>query len=76
MWMFDRAACTPMRIEPGPQVDIAALQTLRVLLTEVAGVGTGAGLASSNAPMMVTKTVPASHGPLPDSRRERSQAID
>ena len=48
-WMFDRAACAPMRVEAGPQVDVGALEILRVLLNEVAGAGAAAGIVSSNA---------------------------
>ena len=36
IWMFDRAACAPMRAETCPQVDIAALQALRALLDATA----------------------------------------
>jgi hypothetical protein len=52
IWMFDRAACAPMRVETFPQADIAALQALRTLLdtTEIGGVAVG--LASSNAPVL------------------------
>jgi hypothetical protein len=49
IWMFDRAACTPMRVEAFPQADIAALQALRALLDETAIGGVTVGLASSNA---------------------------
>src|SRR6266536_3991531 len=50
VWMLDRAACAPMRVEAGPQADVVALQALRALLTEVCGIGAAADLASSNAP--------------------------
>ena len=38
-----------MRVEAGPQVDVGALEILRVLLNEVAGAGAAAGIVSSNA---------------------------
>jgi hypothetical protein len=50
IWMFDHAACTPMRVETFPQVDIAALQALRALLDATAIGGVSLGVASSNAP--------------------------
>jgi len=49
IWMFDRSACAPMRVEAFPRVDIAALQALRVLLDATAIGGVAARLASSNA---------------------------
>ena len=49
IWMFDRSACAPMRVEAFPRVDIAALQVLRVLLDATAIEGVAVGLASSNA---------------------------
>jgi hypothetical protein len=51
IWMFDRAACAPMRVETFPRVDIAALQALRALLEATAICGVAVGLASSNAPV-------------------------
>ena len=51
LWMFDRAACAPMRFETCPQVDVAALQALRALLDETVVCGSTVGLASSNAPV-------------------------
>jgi len=51
IWMFDRAACAPMRVETFPQADIAALQALRALLDATAIGGVAVGLASSNAPV-------------------------
>lgn len=48
IWMFDRAACAPMRVETFPQADIAALQALRALLDAAIG---GVAVASSNAPV-------------------------
>jgi hypothetical protein len=50
IWMFDHAACAPMRVETSPRVDIAALQALRALLDATAIGGVALGLASSNAP--------------------------
>src|ERR1700686_2822755 len=49
IWMFDRSACAPMRVEAFPRVDIAALQALRVLLDATAIGGVAVGLGSSNA---------------------------
>lgn len=49
IWMFDRSACAPMRVEAFPRVDIAALQALRVVLDATAIKGVAVGLASSNA---------------------------
>jgi hypothetical protein len=49
IWMFDRSACAPMRVEAFPRVDIGALQALRVLLDAAAIGGVAARLASSNA---------------------------
>jgi hypothetical protein len=49
IWMFDRSACAPMRVEAFPRVDIAALQALQVLLDATAIGGVAVGLASSNA---------------------------
>ena len=49
IWMFDRSACAPMRVEAFPRVDIAALQALRLLLDAPAIGGVAVGLASSNA---------------------------
>ena len=51
IWMFDPAACAPMRVETFPQADIAALQALRALLDAAAIGGVAVGLASSNAPL-------------------------
>ena len=51
IWMFDRAACAPMRLETCPQVNIAALQALRALLDETAIGGGTVGLASLNTPV-------------------------
>ena len=51
LWMFDRAACAPMRFETCPQVDVAALQALRALLDETVICGSAVGFASSNAPV-------------------------
>jgi hypothetical protein len=44
LWMFDRSACAPMRVETLPHVDIAALLALRALLdaTSIGGVRLGA----------------------------------
>ena len=50
IWMFDRAACAPMRVEAFPQADIAALQALRTLLDTTAIGGVAVGLAPLNAP--------------------------
>ena len=49
IWMFDRSACAPTRVEAFPRVDIAALQALRVVLDATAIRGVAVGLASSNA---------------------------
>jgi hypothetical protein len=49
IWMFDRSACAPMRVEVFPRVDIAALQALRVVLDAMAINSVAVGLASSNA---------------------------
>ena len=49
IWMFDHAACAPIRVETFPRVDIAALQALRALLDATA-IGGVLGVASSNAP--------------------------
>jgi hypothetical protein len=57
IWMFNRAACTLMRVETFPQADIAALQALRALLDATA-IG-DVGHASSNAP--VSGAARASH---------------
>jgi hypothetical protein len=51
IWMFDRAACAPMRIETFPQADIPALAALRTLLDATAIGGLAVELASSNAPV-------------------------
>jgi hypothetical protein len=51
IWMFDRAACAPMRVETFPQVDIAALQALRALLEATAIGGVAVEFASSNPPV-------------------------
>ena len=51
VWMFDPAACAPMRVETFPQADIAALQALRALLDATAIGGVAVGLASLNAPV-------------------------
>ena len=51
IWMFDPAACAPMRVETFPQADIAALQALRALLDTTAIGGVAVGLASLNAPV-------------------------
>jgi hypothetical protein len=50
IWMFDHAACAPIRIETSPRVDIAALQALRTLLDATAIGGIALGVASSNVP--------------------------
>jgi hypothetical protein len=50
IWMFDHAACAPIRIETFPRVDIAALQALRTLLDATAIGGIALGVASSNVP--------------------------
>jgi hypothetical protein len=50
IWMFDRSACAPMRVEAFPRVDIAALRALRLLLGAAAIGGVALGVASSNAP--------------------------
>ena len=57
IWMFNRAACTLMRVETFPQADIAALQALRALIDATA-IG-DVGHASSNAP--VSGAARASH---------------
>jgi len=44
IWMFDRAACAPMRVETFPQADIAALQALRALLDATATAASRSGL--------------------------------
>jgi hypothetical protein len=49
IWMFDRSACAPMRVEAFPRVDIGALEALRVLLDATAIGSVAVGLASSNA---------------------------
>jgi hypothetical protein len=49
IWMFDRSACAPMRVEAFPRVDIATLQALRLLLDATAIGCVAVGLASSNA---------------------------
>jgi hypothetical protein len=49
IWMLDRSACAPMRVEAFPRVDIAALQALRLLLDATAIGDVAGGLASSNA---------------------------
>jgi hypothetical protein len=59
IWMFDRSACAPMRVEGFPRVDIAALQALRVLLGATVIGGVAVGLASSNA--RVSGAVRVSH---------------
>ena len=43
IWMFDHAACAPIRVETFPRVDIAALQALRTLLdaTAIGGIAPG-----------------------------------
>jgi hypothetical protein len=49
IWMFDRSACAPMRVDAFPRVAIAALEALRLLLDAPAAGGVAVGLASSNA---------------------------
>jgi hypothetical protein len=49
IWMLDRSACAPMRVEACPRVDIAALQALRVLLDARTIGGVAVGPVSSNA---------------------------
>jgi hypothetical protein len=61
IWMFDRSACAPMRIEACPRVDISALQALRALLNETAVGGGALGLALLNAPDSSASRV--SHNP-------------
>jgi hypothetical protein len=59
IWMFDRSACAPMRVEAFPRVDIAALQALQVLLDAMAIGGVAVGHASSNA--RVSRAARVSH---------------
>ena len=47
-WMFDRAACLPMRIDDRPRVDVAALSALGALLAVAAALSS----PSSNAPVL------------------------
>jgi hypothetical protein len=51
LWMFDRSACAPMRVETLPHVDITALRALRALLDATAIRGVGVGGKPSNAPV-------------------------
>ena len=50
-WMLERAACAPMRMDTRPRVDVAALEALATLLSEVAEA------APSNAPVLGAQTV-------------------
>jgi hypothetical protein len=59
LWMFDRSACAPMRVETLAHVDIAALRALRALLDATVIDGVGVGGTPSNAP--VWGAVKASH---------------
>src|SRR5918993_541900 len=52
VWMFDRAACTTMRIAPAPQVDSTTILTLTALLVDVRG-DRSAGSSSSSTPRAV-----------------------
>jgi len=52
IWMFDRAACAPMRVGRFPQANIAALAALRTLLDATAIGDVAVELASSNAPVL------------------------
>ena len=67
-WMFDRAACAPMRIDARPRVDVGALEILRSL-NDVAGAGAADGIASSNAPVLGVQKV--SH----DENRGEADAV-
>jgi len=59
LWMFDRSACAPMRVETLPHVDIAALRALRALLDATVIGDVEVGRTPSNAP--VWGTVKVSH---------------
>ena len=61
IWMFDRAACAPMRVETLPQADIGAVRALRALLDATAIGGVAVGLASSKA--RVSGAARVSHNP-------------
>ena len=51
LWMFDRSACAPMRVQTLPHVDIAALRALRALLDATSIGGVEIGRTPSNAPV-------------------------
>lgn len=53
MWMLDRVACAPVRMEAHPRVDVAALEALTTLLAEVSDTGG----ASSNSPVISAQSV-------------------
>jgi hypothetical protein len=51
--MFDRAACTTMRIAPALRADVSAILVLTALLTDIRG-NRSAECPSSSTPQTVT----------------------
>ena len=68
MWMFDRAACLPMRIMASPRVHGAALATLKALLRETASA------ASRTQPSRALVSGAGRRSVPPESERCRCEA--